>query len=163
MLKKRLTPSLALTGMKKGGRVGFYLALIYNLLFPVIWFYTDPSRSIAEPGLASLFTSMIVMPFYGLFIGCLPATILGGITGWLVGKVFDLLGKQLKLFRGLVIGAGMTVSIALLMNWFVIFDTPQPSHWLWNWSYLVLLGIPTSIYIVASPVVCYILYKEIKT
>lgn len=161
MSNKTLVQSLAYAGMKKGGKAGFYLSLIYDLAFPFIWFYTDPSRTIAEPGLDPLFTSMIVMPFYGLVIGCIPATILGGATGWLVGKAFSLLANRLTLFRGILIGLGVTVSIALLMNWFVVLDMQRPSPWLWNWNYLVYLGIPTLVYMATAPVVSYRLYREL--
>ena len=152
--------SVAREGMRKGGKAGFYLSLTYNLAFPFIWYYTDPSRSIAEPDTGILLTAAVTMPFYGLVIGCLPATILGGITGWLVGKAFSLMFHRLTPLWSVTIGCGIAICIALVLNSFVVFDPRQPSPWLWNWSYLVLLGIPTLIYMAVAPVISYRLYRS---
>ena len=94
---------LAHKGMKKGAKIGFYLSLFYNFAFPLVWYYTDPSNQNPVPDIKYLVAALIIFPVYGLFVGCLPATILGALTGWLVGMIFALLSHRLTFLRSLLI------------------------------------------------------------
>ncbi|MCS6826146.1 MAG: hypothetical protein NZ553_05960 [Caldilinea sp.] len=153
---------LAHKGMKKGAKIGFYLSLFYNFLFPLIWYYTDPSNQNPALDINYLITALIIFPVYGLFIGCLPATILGALTGCLVGMTFALLSRKLTPLLSSLVGVGVAVIIALFLNWFVVSDPDGLSQWLQNWPYLVFLGFPTIIYLLTSPFAAYSLYREIQ-
>lgn len=147
--------------IKKGAKVGFYLSLIYNLIFPVIWLYTDTTRQIVvEPDYRNLITTMIVMPFYGLLVGCIPATILGAITGWLIERIFSLVQSHLASLMSICIGLSIATCIALMINSFVILSSEQTGSLIYSSGYLTLLGIPTVIYILASAVSAYKLYIQ---
>jgi hypothetical protein len=161
MTDKILISSPAREGMKKGIKIGFYVSLVYNLASPFIYFFTDPSVHKAGTPIGGVISFMMVLPLCGLLVGCVPATIVGGLTGWVVGKVFALLQSRLTPARALLIGLGVAISISLLLNWAIVFDARQPSPLLWNDMYIFFLGIPTLVYIATSLVASYRLYQAV--
>ncbi len=122
---------LILKGANLGGKIGFYLSTIYAILIYILAIYYSSSHSSLAPGLFLIYLLM------ALFFGILPATLVGAISGLVVGMGISLelkfvtrLGRVRTIFWWLV---GLTILLTFLVNALLYRD------WIWFNAKLVLM------------------------
>ncbi|MGB0383568.1 MAG: hypothetical protein ACPGWR_01980 [Ardenticatenaceae bacterium] len=143
------------TGLIKGAKTGFLLSLCYDFILSLIFVITDPHIVL-----------FFLYFFNGVLIGGIPATLIGALTGTMVGTILTQRWKEISANHAFLVGTGISVMIALLISgciWFYVLDPPESPHYQNELGfYLVLIGCPSMIYILVSGWMSVRLYNEIK-
>jgi hypothetical protein len=146
-----LTPGLR--GAILGILVGPCTWLIYVGLFIIIWFGGATYQAIFYARGEQLveyfiFGPLTVITLAGIgVIGLLPGMVLGLITGTLVSLLIDVLHQHLNIWSSVILGAGVSVSMILLISWFLLAPDLKASY---NFDFWMLLILPSLLYIAAG-------------
>lgn len=139
VIEQRQT-TLARLGLRQGINLGFWLAVIYAVLVSVLFMLT---YSKPNPSLLGVLGGIIFLCAVGVF----PSIIIGGLTGWLIGKTMEQFVHRLSRRVAFLPGLLICVGIALLVN--LVFLSLQ-----------YIIFIPSIIYVGAGGYVSVRLYRE---
>jgi hypothetical protein len=132
--------TLARLGLRLGINLGFWLAVIYAVLVSVLFMLT---YSKPNPTLLGILGGIIFLCAVGVF----PSIIIGGLTGWLIGKTLEQFVQRLSRRIAFLLGLLICVGIALLVNLGFL-----------GLQYIIF--IPSIIYVGAGGYVSVRLYRE---
>lgn len=142
--------SLPKAGFILGLKAGLRLSALYVLAFVVLVLVSTMSRL---DGLGDIITGGAVLLFFafliGGLIGILPATFLGGITGWVLGWVLERRGESLTRGQFALLSMGICFVIALFVNVVLVMAgwTQAEDAADFFSGYLLFLGVPSLIYV----------------
>ena len=142
--------SLAKVGFILGLKTGLGLSVIYLLMFVLLVLVSTVPRL---DGLGDIITGGAVLLFFvfliGGLIGILPATFLGGITGWVLGWVLERRGESLTRGQFALMSMGICFVIVLFVNVVLVLAGWTQSEGAEDFfsGYLLLLGVPSLIYV----------------
>lgn len=128
--------SPASRGLAFGAATGFGLALAYSVLASLVWLWAAP------------FVFLLGLPCV------VAATIVGGITGWLIGGIFEKANQYLTSRTAALVGAAVCIAIALTVN--------IPCLLFANDGAELMVGIPSLIYSIAGVWMSVKLYREAR-
>jgi hypothetical protein len=143
-------PSLPKAGFILGLKTGLRVSALYLLMFVLLVLVSTMSRL---DGLGDIITGGAVLLFvaflFGGLIGILPATFLGGITGWVLGWVLEKRGESLTRGQFALMSMGICFVIALFVNVVLVMAGWTQSEGAEDFfsGYLLLLGVPSLIYV----------------
>jgi hypothetical protein len=155
--------SLAKAGFILGLKAGLGLSVIYLLAFVLLVFASTVPRL---DGLGDLITGGAMLLFFtflvGGVIGILPATFLGGITGWLLGWALERRGESLTRGQFALMSMGICFVIALFVNVVLVMAGWTQAEGAADFfsGYLLLLGVPSLIYVAVGAWVGMRLYRR---
>ncbi len=137
-------------GFILGLKTGLRVSALYLLMFVLLVLVSTMSRL---DGLGDIITGGAVLLFvaflFGGLIGILPATFLGGITGWVLGWVLEKRGESLTRGQFALMSMGICFVIALFVNVVLVMAGWTQSEGAEDFfsGYLLLLGVPSLIYV----------------
>jgi hypothetical protein len=135
-----------------GGRRAFALACAYGI--GVLWI----SLIVNPPGDMKL----TLLQYLGLFlnplalagvmvVGGLPSTLVGVVSGWLIGLVLQRQSRPVPRFRlvglALLVGLGIAAVVNGLFAGAMLYFVRTYQTRFDAWGYFVMLGLPTLIYL----------------
>jgi hypothetical protein len=132
--------TLAKLGLRLGINLGFWLAVIYAAVVSILFMFT---YSKPNPTLLGVLGGIIFLCAVGVF----PSIIIGGFTGWLIGKTLEQFVQRLSRRIAFLLGLLICAGIALLMN--IVFLGLQ-----------YIIFIPSIIYVGAGGYATVRLYRE---
>lgn len=151
--------SLKWLGARRGAKTGLILSFLYILVFWLYIVITDTGYDVE--------TAIIVLLlclFYGSVVGVLPSVALGAITGYLIGKTFDLQGNGLSDYRVFSISLFICFAIAVLLNLLVLllfFNTLSLTSSQFG-GYFIYLGLPSILYLLGGSWMSIRAYRDIR-
>jgi hypothetical protein len=146
----RKDASLPRAGFILGLKAGLRLSALYVLAFVLLVLVSTMSRL---DGLGDIITGGAVLFFFafliGGLIGILPATFLGGITGWMLGWVLERRGESLTRGQFALMSMGICFVIAVFVNVVLIMAGWTQAEGAADFfsGYLLFLGVPSLIYV----------------
>jgi hypothetical protein len=163
--------SKTLSGIVLGILAGLKWSFLYTLIVPILnimltlfslmtqaigWDISQSHMSVDESfqNVANVFSLFLVC---GFFIGVVPSTIIGALTGWVIEMFINTFWRQLSPRRAMALGIGTTffaiLALHLCLAWLLGSRNP-------NWDikpyelggillyYGYFLGLPSIIYII---------------
>lgn len=146
--------SIPMLGARVGAVTGLKLSFIYVLLFalPVALGESIGGFYTFADSVMSFLLLFLYCLLFGSVVGILPSLLLGTITGWLMGKALVQRGVGSSRHAARV-GVVISLAVALLVNSVgLLVAYPSSVTDLRGWLpwYMLFLGVPTLIYIVAA-------------
>ena len=137
--------SSILTGAGYGVFLGGALALLYMMMYSLALALANFKPTQPETWLNQLGVTIGVVFVVGSQIGILPAALIGGFTGALIGIVVGLLYDKLSRRAAFIVGVLVSIGIAAPLNLLTFPRPPYAYH-----DYVFIIAVPSFIYILAE-------------
>ncbi|HEX8681165.1 MAG TPA: hypothetical protein VF707_02555 [Ardenticatenaceae bacterium] len=151
--------SLIRFGARRGAKTGLILSFLYIFVFWLYIVVTDRGYD-----LETAIMVLLLFLFYGSVLGVLPSVALGAITGYLIGKTFDMQGSVLSDYKALSISLFICLAIAAFLNLLALllfFNTLSLTSSQFG-GYFIYLGLPSIIYLLGGSWMSVRAYRDIR-